>query len=83
MAILLAAEAERLGALLFGQFEHEDAVAEHFGAPGALPEGTSTGLGARRWRVSTGLMPGFATIGCWNTPGIVSRAICEGYEYAW
>jgi len=33
MALLLAAEAEGLGALLFGQFEHEVAVAAAFGAP--------------------------------------------------
>lgn len=41
MAILLAAEAERLGALLFGQFEHEEAISERFGVPGGLrPVGT-------------------------------------------
>ena len=33
MAMLLAAEAEGLGALLFGQFDHEVAVAETFGVP--------------------------------------------------
>lgn len=34
MALLLAAEAAGLGALLFGQFDHEPAVAELVGAPG-------------------------------------------------
>jgi nitroreductase len=33
MAMLLAAEAEGLGALLFGQFGHEAEVAERFGIP--------------------------------------------------
>jgi nitroreductase len=33
MAMLLAAEAEGLGALLFGQFGHEPAVRRHFGVP--------------------------------------------------
>lgn len=33
MALLLAAEAEGLGALLFGLFEHEAAVRERFGVP--------------------------------------------------
>lgn len=33
MTILLAAEAEGLGALLFGLFEHEDAVRAEFGVP--------------------------------------------------
>lgn len=34
MALLLAAEAEGLGALFFGQFAHEASVAERFGVPG-------------------------------------------------
>lgn len=33
MALLLAVEAEGLGALFFGQFGHEEAVAEAFGVP--------------------------------------------------
>jgi nitroreductase len=33
MALLLAAEADGLGALLFGQFDHEQAVASRFGVP--------------------------------------------------
>lgn len=33
MAVLLAAEANGLGALFFGQFAHESAVAERFGVP--------------------------------------------------
>ena len=33
MAMLLAAEAEGLGALFFGQFDHEEAVASAFGVP--------------------------------------------------
>lgn len=33
MAMLLAAEAEDLGALFFGQFDHEQAVANVFGVP--------------------------------------------------
>ncbi|MHB1138852.1 MAG: nitroreductase family protein [Microthrixaceae bacterium] len=33
MALLLAAEAEGLGALLFGQFDHEPALALRFGIP--------------------------------------------------
>lgn len=33
MALLLAAEAEGLGALLFGQFDHEAVVREAFGVP--------------------------------------------------
>jgi nitroreductase len=36
MAVLLAAEAEGLGALLFGQFDHEPAVRDCFGVPGRL-----------------------------------------------
>jgi nitroreductase len=34
MAVLLAATAEGLGSLLFGQFGHEPAVAARFGLPG-------------------------------------------------
>ncbi len=33
MAMLLAAESQGLGALLFGQFDHEDAVRDAFGVP--------------------------------------------------
>ncbi len=33
MAMLLAAEAAGLGALFFGQFDHERAVSQHFGIP--------------------------------------------------
>lgn len=36
MAVLLAAESEGLGALLFGQFDHETAVSERFGVSSDL-----------------------------------------------
>ena len=36
MTLLLGAESEGLGALLFGLFEHEDAVRAEFGVPGAM-----------------------------------------------
>jgi nitroreductase len=62
MALLLAAESAGLGALLFGQFEHESAVAALLGIPGdrralgtvALgwprPDGRSSSASARRGR---------------------------------
>jgi nitroreductase len=48
MAMLLAAEAEALGALLFGQFGHEAAVAEAFGVPAGRRALGTVALGHRR-----------------------------------
>jgi nitroreductase len=46
MALLLAAEAAGLGALLFGQFQHEEAVAAAFGVP---PDRRALGTIALGW----------------------------------
>lgn len=60
MALLLAAEAEGLGALFFGVFEHEDAVRRRFGVPAtrrvvgavalgyAAPDQRASGSASRR-----------------------------------
>lgn len=54
MAMLLAAEAAGLGALLFGQFDHEPAVAEAFG----IPEGRrAIGTVALGWPAPGGRKP--------------------------
>jgi nitroreductase len=54
MAMLLAAEGEGLGALFFGQFEHEPAVATRF----AIPEGhRSLGTIALGWPADEGRDP--------------------------
>ena len=47
MALLLGAEAEGLGALLFGLFEHEDAVRERFGVPADRRAVAAVALGHR------------------------------------
>ncbi len=47
MAMLLAAESAGLGALFFGQFEHEPAVAETFGVPSTLRALGTIALGYR------------------------------------
>lgn len=54
MAMLLAAEAEGLGALLFGQFAHEATVAQHFGVPGARRAVGTVALG---WPAPGGRQP--------------------------
>ncbi len=47
MTLLLAAETEGLGALLFGLFDHEEAVREEFGVPGGLRALGTIALGQR------------------------------------
>ena len=47
MTVLLAAEDEGLGALLFGLFEHEDAVREAFGVPDGFRAIGAISLGHR------------------------------------
>jgi nitroreductase len=47
MALLLGAEAAGLGALLFGLFEHEDAVRERFGVPADRRAVAAVALGHR------------------------------------
>lgn len=78
MAMLLAAEAQALGALFFGQFDHEPAVAEEFGVPegwralGTLALG-HRGADDRRSRSASGGRPdpsGHVHHGGWGrTPG--------------
>lgn len=68
MAMLLAAESEGLGALFFGQFDHEPAVARRFGvdepwrAVGTLALGRAAPGGRRPSRSATDGRPGPA--GC-------------------
>ena len=47
MAMLLAAESAGLGALFFGQFEHERDVAEMLGVPGGQRALGTVALGRR------------------------------------
>lgn len=54
MAMLLAAEAEGLGALFFGQFHHEPAVSEHFGVPAPW---RAVGTVAVGWSAPKGRVP--------------------------
>jgi nitroreductase len=54
MGMLLAAEAAGLGALFFGQFDHEPAVAAEFGVPGGL---RSVGTVALGWPAPGGRDP--------------------------
>ncbi|CAB4757756.1 MAG: hypothetical protein F2694_10205 [Actinobacteria bacterium] len=60
MGLLLAAEAAGLGALLFGQFEHEQAVSAAFGVPEHCRALGTVALG---WPTATGRAPSASAAG--------------------
>jgi nitroreductase len=66
MGLLLAAEADGLGALLFGQFDHEPAVAEVLGVPGGRRALGTIALG---WPASGGRRPSASARGGRADPG--------------
>jgi nitroreductase len=71
MGMLLAAEAAGLGALFFGQFDHESAVAAEFGVPDGC---RSVGTVALGWPAPGGREPTrSAATGRPGGPGFVHR----------